>query len=549
MPDLTVVIQERLRPLVRIFLSRDAVFVVVIPVVVSLVLFFNMYGANPQFHAVWEHTPQAIPTLSFVESVIDQHPVRVPSNHMTWFGVWVLHHVVTTPKWIVMALYGIAAMMSAFAAYALFRSQDVSAPLATVGALLFGLLPARFAIPILAHHWWVVMPVVMWWAFMWWGGHYMALNQLQRRGWFFVVVSILLLSLFGYTLWWWSAIVLVICAVMAGITHYTVRPVVLALIMTCVSWFLLNVMHQLWPIPPIDGDAGIRLSSLWVPHPDHLVALFAQRGSDFRALDLVHTDAMYIGFMALIGVGMLVWQSLVRSAGIGSATVFHRLLLVVGVIVIIANQRGLTVLGQFVGLPSISSMFVDLWIAFIGIIALVMLFHSRLVRWWLIAGMFVVMLCDHIPHTNIMYQMIQQPQNVPVTHSWQQGIWFGQRAQASDVVSITGVGAVEPGYGRWSDAARADYVEIVLAEPIAQSVTLEIRARGVGVNIGAPVVVQIGDEQQTMVLTGAVDSYFVSFIRAQGDTIRIYPQPVSVPPPGDTRRIGVLLQSIRVVAQ
>jgi phosphoglycerol transferase len=112
---------------------------------------------------------------------------------------------------------------------------------------------------------------------------------------------------------------------------------------------------------------------------------------------------------------------------------------------------------------------------------------------------------------------------------------------------VSGVGDIEPGFGRWSDADIADHVEVLLAEPIAQPVTLEIRARGVGVNVGAPVVIQIGDEQQSVVLTETVATYQLTFTRGRGEVIAIYPQPVMTPPPGDSRRIGVFMQSIRVV--
>jgi hypothetical protein len=220
--------------------------------------------------------------------------------------------------------------------------------------------------------------------------------------------------------------------------------------------------------------------------------------------------------------------------------------LVLGVLVVIANQRGLALAAQFVGLPTMASFSVDIWLALIGITVLLLTLQTRPVAWWLAGLMCLVIIFDHLPRTNIMAQMMQRPILVS-TSSWRDGIWFGQTQQAGDVLAITGVSDIEPGYGRWSDAAIADHVEIVLAEPIYQPVTLEIRARGVGINVGAPIVVQIGDEQQTLVLTDAVAAYQLSFRRAQGDMISIYPQPVPEPPLGDSRRIGVFLQSIRLV--
>jgi hypothetical protein len=146
----------------------------------------------------------------------------------------------------------------------------------------------------------------------------------------------------------------------------------------------------------------------------------------------------------------------------------------------------------------------------------------------------------------MMDQMMQRPMLV-TTRSWRDGIWFGQQQQAVDVVSLSGLGDIEPGFGRWSDADIADHVAVALATPITQPVTLEIRARGVGVNIGAPIIIQIGNEQQSVVLTETVATYQLTFLRGSGDVITIYPQPVTTPPPGDSRRIGVFVQSIRVV--
>lgn len=527
---------------------RDVVWGAIVAVFVSAVALSSLYLADPRFHTVWEYAPHAIQSLSFVESVVLRQPVHVPGNHLTWLSVWLLHHVISSPKWIVIFLYVSATSLSALAAYGLFRFRQGAAPVAALGAVAFGLLPARFVMPNLADHWWVLIPIVMWWGMTWWDGKHTDWRQWSWHIWCLFVITILFLAFVGSSLWWWSSIVLLTSAVIASVTHRIVRPLVVAIGMVVVARLMFNIMQTIWPIPILDGDNGVRLSAIWIPLADHRIAWFAQFGVDFRALDVVHTDARYIGLSALIGVGLIVWQTLVRSAGVGVTTAIHRLLLVLGVIVIIANQRGLWVLAQFIGLDPFSSMFVDVWIAFIGIIAIVKTLQSRRHSWWMLSVVLGVMMIDHVPHTNIMHQMMQHSREIPVTQTWQQGIWFGQMTQADDVVAITGVGAIEPGYGRWSDADQADYVEILLAEPIVpSSFTLEIRARGVGVNIGAPVIVQIGDEQQSMILSSAVYPYRLTFTNADGNTIRVYPQPVKEPPPGDSRRIGVLLQSIRVL--
>jgi hypothetical protein len=294
------------------------------------------------------------------------------------------------------------------------------------------------------------------------------------------------------------------------------------------------------------SDAGIRLSGLWIPLADHRISLLGQFGQDFAALDVEHTDITYIGLLALLGLGSTVVYGLMRSVAEGTVTHVHRLLLVAGVLVVVANQRGLALAGRFFGLPANASLLVDVWLALIGITAVVLIIQPRVVTWWLVGVLSVVIMIDHLPRTNIMDQMMQRPIDIP-TNSWRNGVWFGQAQQASDVVSLSGVGDIEPGFGRWSDADIADHVEVVLADSIDAPVTLEIRARGVGVNVGVPITIQIGDEQQSVILTETVVAYQRTFMHGSGNVIAIYPQPVTTPPPGDSRRIGVFVQSIRVV--
>ena len=526
------------------FLRHEWLWLGVISAVVSLVAMLSLYGADPRFHEVWQYTPAAIPTLAFVEAVMLRTSVQVPGNHVTWFGVWVLQHMITTPKWIVIILYIGATVSSSVSAYIVFRARTIAVPLAMLGAVVFGILPARFEQSLLVHHWWVIMPIVLWWGLTWWDGA--SIDVREWSFWLLVSATVFLLAVSGSAMWWWASLVLLVSAIIASVTYRVWLPVWLAMGMIGLSRIVIALFDVVWPMPAMAGDAGVRLSAVWIPTADHRLTWFAQLGRDFATLDIVHTDVTYIGVFALIGLGVAVVQTLMRIIGGGSVTHVHRLLFVLGVLVVIANQRGLALAAQFVGLPTMASFSVDIWLALIGITVLLLTLQTRPVAWWLAGLMCLVIIFDHLPRTNIMAQMMQRPILVS-TSSWRDGIWFGQTQQAGDVLAITGVSDIEPGYGRWSDAAIADHVEIVLAEPIYQPVTLEIRARGVGINVGAPIVVQIGDEQQTLVLTDAVAAYQLSFRRAQGDMISIYPQPVPEPPLGDSRRIGVFLQSIRLV--
>lgn len=526
-------------PVVR-FLRHEWRWIGVVSMAVSLMTMLSLYAADPRFHEVWQYTPAAIPTLAFVESVIQGTPVLVPSNYATWFGVWVLTSVLSNPKWIVIIMYVGATVSTAVSAYVVFRVRNIAPALAMLGALAFALGPARFVQPVLALHWWAVMPVVLWWGLTWWDG------VRPQRDVVWAGMTVALLALSGDTIWWWASVVVLTCAVIATLMHRTWRPISTATIMVVSSLVLMRGCAIIWPMPTIAGDAGIRLSALWIPTATHRIDLFGQLGRDFVALDVVHTDITYVGVFALIGLVIAVAQALMRSVAGGAVTHVHRLLLVAGVLVIIANQRGLAFVAQFGGVPALSSASVDVWLALIGVTVLITMMQKQTATWWLVAIIGIGVLFDQLPRTNIMDQMMQRPIHV-TTRSWRDGVWFGQDMQAQDVVAMSGVGVVEPGFGRWSDAALADHVAIELAEPIAQPVTLEIRARGVGVNIGAPVIVQIGDEQQSIVLTESVASYQLSFERPQGNVIAIYPQPVTEPPPGDSRRIGVFLQSIRVI--
>lgn len=531
------------------FFCHEWLWLGIVTLCVSGVVLFTLFGTNQHYHAVWMYTPYAIPTLSFVDAILSHQVVRAPSNHATWLGVWTMQHVFTTPASLVMVLYLGATLLTSLAAYLLFRVRHISVTWAIVGAVVFGLLPARFDMHNLATHWWMTLPVVLWWGLSWWDGTYLQPARLSAPAWLFVGVTGLVLGVFGFTMWLWSSIVLLISAVLAGFTYRTWRPVWLALGMGGVAWSIWLLLNQVWPIPSLDGDAGVRLSALWIPSADHRIAWLAQRGLDFDTLDIVHTDVAYIGIFACIGLGIMVIQTLIRSVGASQVTAIHRMIVVIGVLIIIANQRGLMLFVQFFGGPVFSTMFVDVWVAFLGITAFVWMLNALQLQQKVLWAM-VISLCalvDQVPQTNMLYQMMQRQVIIPTPHTWRDGIWFGQAQQAPDVVSITGVSATEQGYGRWSDAAKAEYIEITLAQPITGAVTLEIRARGVGVNVGTPVVVQIGRAQQSMVLTDVVTPYQLSFADTGGNTIRVYPHPVTDPPAGDVRLIGVLVQSIRVI--
>ncbi len=531
------------------FIRREWVWLGCITLLVSGVVLFTLF-VDPRYHAVWMYTPQAIPTLSFVEAVLTHQSVQVPSNHATWLGVWVLSLILTTPAGIVTVLYLIASISTALAAYVMFRVRTIAVTWAFIGAIAFGLLPARFEMHNLSTHWWFVVPVIMGWCLWWWDSELRYRDAFVLPTQIYMAVTSLLLGLFGATFWLWSSVVLLTSAMIAALTYRTWRPIWWASGMSGVAWIVMTLLNQIWPIPRMESDNGLRLSSLWIPPADHRFGWFAQRGLDFDTLDIVHTDASYIGVLALSGLCVLVAHALVRSVRAEQVTERHRLMGVVGVVVVIANQRGLLLLAPFVGLPALSTMYVDVWIAFIGITVLVSMLNERIfhpnTRWvGVLVG--IVVLVDHVPQTNMLYQMMQRQIEIPVSHSWRDGVWLGQALQANDVVSITGVSDIEQGYGRWSDASKAEYIEITLAQSVTAPIILDIRARGVGVNIGAPVLVQIGDAQQSIILTDAVNSYQLTFATASGNSIRIYPQPVTEPPTGDVRRIGVLLQSIRVV--
>lgn len=528
---------------IRQFVRHEWLWLALVSMAVSGVTMLSLYGANPRFHEVWYYTPGAVPTLAFVESVIQQKPVHVPGNHMTWFGVWLLQSIIPTPKWIVIVLYVGATVLTAVTTYVMFRSLSLSMPLAMLGACAFALLPARFVQPMLATHWWIIMPIAMWWSISWLEGRWMHLRSWQ---WVWLVPTIAVFALLGASTWWWTSVVIVVSAILAGIMHRTWQPFVLAGGMSGGAWVMLTALHLRWPIPPLPGDGGLRLSALWIPSADHRIPWLAQLGRDFVALDVLHTSATYIGGFACIGLAVAIVHTVLRSAGIGPNTTTHRLILVLGSMIIMANQRGLALLAPVLASDTVSTVDVDIWVGFIGITVAVIWLQRYRMHWRVIGVLGIVVLSDHVPQTNIMYQMMQRTIEVPVTSTWQDGIWFGQSLQSDDVVAITGMGDIEPGYGRWSDATVADHVQITLNAQVPTTFTLEIRARGVGVNVGVPVIVQIGDVQQSMVLSEVITTHQLLFTQVTGNTIAIYPQPVNAPPVGDSRLIGVFIQSMRM---
>lgn len=507
-----------------------------------LVVLISLYriGAPHDFE-VWQYAPLAIPTLALIESVRVSAMQMLATNHLTTAVVWLITRVVTVPQYVFIVVYMLTAITTAATTYAVARMTELGRLWAMVLALVFTLAPARFWFVDIADHWWLSIPVVWLVIYHWW--------HKPLDGWRTVYRTVLILPVIAWLGWEqlvWSTVALVVAA---GITpnlrpDWSWRHLGYAIIP---MWLMALLLHMVYPIAlPMPQADGLRLLDVVAPHRTHWVPWVAGLGERLYQLEIPRTSTVYGGGLAIVGVIIMTIRA-IRQLAAPNVGVAQPLFVWVWSLVLLASISGWSLVFAWVGLPIVSPQFVQLMVVFSGVLVLVQWFYTHQ-RFTIPAVVLVicVMLIDQVPSTNIMRHMRQAPQEIPSTRVTD-GAWFGQQALPADIVSVTGLSTIDPGYGRWSDAAVADRIRIVLREPLRAPVMLEIRARGVGVNIGAPIVVRIGAEEHTMVLDATVTPYLLTFSQPQGTVIEIIPQPVATPPTGDVRRIGIFLQSIRVV--
>ncbi len=132
------------------------------------------------------------------------------------------------------------------------------------------------------------------------------------------------------------------------------------------------------------------------------------------------------------------------------------------------------------------------------------------------------------------------------------GYAFNQEVVPDFLDSISGLSHVES-WGRWSDGNVAQAVRLDFYQALPHGFTLEIIAQGYGPNIGKPVSVMVGDEQQSISIGGQPTRVKLHFVNANGARdIKIVPpyptSPKESGESGDERQLGIGLVSINIVA-
>lgn len=507
-----------------------------------LSVLISLYGLGlPQDFEIWQYAPSAIPTLSVIESVITRAQPIYDTNQFTLAMVWLVTRVVSMPQYVFILLCMLATSLTATVTYGVARMTSIDRIWAMVLACMFALAPARFWFVDISDHWWFAVPLIWLVVHAWW---YQPLGD--WRSMYQRAVPLMVIGVLGWDYVLWSSVALVFAAVIASRIRpewswrqlgYAMAPVGL------VTLVVSTIAPVPWPTAPSDG---LRLLDLVVPHRTHWIPWLAQLGERLAQLEIPRTSTVYGGLLTIIGLMLMAIRAIRQlvAPSLGSAQPLFVWLLS---LVLLASINGFMQLVTWIGVPVVSPQLVQLVVVFGSMTLLVQwLQHYHRYTLYVVPIVCLLLLIDQVPATNIMRHMRQTPLEIATTQLTD-GAWFGQQRLPADVRVVSGLSTIEPGYGRWSDAAVADRIRIELRNSLTATVTLEIRARGVGANLGVPIAVRIGSDEQTMVLDDIVKPYVLTFNQPQGTVIEIIPQPVASPPPGDIRRIGVFLQSIRVV--
>ena len=129
---------------------------------------------------------------------------------------------------------------------------------------------------------------------------------------------------------------------------------------------------------------------------------------------------------------------------------------------------------------------------------------------------------------------------------------FNLPGAPESVMSFSGLSRNE-NWGRWSNANLAPAVTLTYKMPLPATFTLRITAKGFGPNIGKPVKVTVGDQQQTFIPTATFAEYQLHFTPPAGSRV------ITLTPPEptesmldniigqDPRKLGIGLQSLQII--
>lgn len=133
------------------------------------------------------------------------------------------------------------------------------------------------------------------------------------------------------------------------------------------------------------------------------------------------------------------------------------------------------------------------------------------------------------------------------------GIDFAKEGYPVFVSEVTGVSGHEP-WGRWTDAnAGGPVARFTFKERLPKNFTLTLVAGALGPNLGLPIKVKAGGQEQQFIIGKGSDkpsAFILKFSEVDGNTLEITPpapcSPKSIGMNEDTRRLGISLISMKI---
>ncbi len=534
-------------------------------VCVCAILLWNMRTNVAADYAVLMYEPRAIPTLLAIahmqaypgwwpivltpRDALVGVPEQLQSAHGALMVLWLTSRMLASTWLIFLTSYMASAMTSTLLAYGAFRAAMCRPWWAWLASIAFGLLPARFYWPDLLVQWFVAVPLVSACIASFW--YRPQLWEWRRWAWYDWVMLTGVLG--GMVIFGKSAALMAVFALMMTVMLYRIetgvwRQTLPLIVLASLAWCMVVIIAQHEHTTGMRLTfQGISLAALVLPSAHHVIPPFAAIGSRYAALAIEHTHTYYMGAMAVVGLVMVVWRAVWQLVHPAPPLPAQRVIALVLVFLFVANQLSTGAwffLLQI--LPFSQWEHASIWIAFWSLHVAMTTLQHQVARWgqheWrVVVALALVVLIDQVPRTTMLQQLPRALTEVQ-SFTWQSGTLFSQARLASDVVSVTGLAEREPGYGRWA-APGATAIVVHVEHPIARPLKVYIRAKTDDAHAQMPVLIRIGTEQRTVVLTPRIATYTVLFTQSDVPTNEIV---IEMPPADgtDAQRGNVFVQSL-----
>jgi len=149
--------------------------------------------------------------------------------------------------------------------------------------------------------------------------------------------------------------------------------------------------------------------------------------------------------------------------------------------------------------------------------------------------------------TAFMLPKLSEPATKTIVYSYE----FNKEKTPDFLKNVSGLSSFED-WGRWSDSNVSPAVILDFAKPFPKGFTLEISAHAYGPNIGKPIKIILGNEQQSIILGQMPTISRLHFSNNDGaNNIEIIPpspiSPKALGQSGDIRSLGIGLQYVKFI--